>query len=70
MTIIFNNCIVNTEVYGLIYTTEEGLCFGTLEGAHVIRKVPADALQQVALAKAKGTPFIEMEGEVELDDEQ
>lgn len=67
MTIIFSNCILNTDQYGLIYGTKDGLCFENLDGAHIIRGVPNDALQQVALAKAKGLLFIEMEGEVVVE---
>ena len=67
MTIIFSNCILNTEAYGLIYATSEGLCFENLDGVHIIHDVPDDALKQVALAKAKGTPFIEMEGQVVVE---
>lgn len=67
MTIIFSNCIINTDQYGLIYGTEDGLCFENLDGAHIIRDVPDDALQQIAVAKAEGKPYIEMEGKVVVE---
>lgn len=66
MTIIFSDCIVNTDLYNIIYTKDKQLLLEDTTGAHAINDVPSDALQRIAVAKAEGKSYIEMEGTLDI----
>lgn len=69
MKLILSNAIINLDRIVSIYVEDGTLRLERDDAAYIVKNIPSDALQQIAVAMAEGKPFLEMEGVVPLDGE-
>lgn len=69
MKLILSNAIINLDCIVSIYMDEGTLRLERDDAAYIVKDIPSNALQQIAVAMAEGKPFLEMEGIIPMDSE-
>ena len=69
MKLILSNAIINLDRIVSIYVEDGTLRLERDDAAYIVKNIPDNALQQVAVAMAESKPFLEMEGVILLNGE-
>ncbi len=68
MKLILSNAIINLDRIVSIYVEDGTLRLERDDAAYIVRNIPDNALQQVAVATAEGKPYIELDGVLSMED--
>lgn len=68
MKLILSNAIINLDRIVSIYVEDGTLRLERDDAAYIIRNIPEDALQQIAIAYVQGKAYIELDGVLSMED--
>lgn len=68
MKLILSNAIINLDRIVSIYVEDGTLRLERDDAAYIVKNIPSDALQQIAVAYAQGKAYIELDGILSMED--
>lgn len=68
MKLILSNAIINLDRIVSIYVEDGTLRLERNDAAYIVKNIPDNALQQVAVATAEGKPYIELDGILNMEE--
>lgn len=69
MRLILANAIINMDRIVSTYVETDGtLRLDRDDAAYIVKNIPSDALQQIAVAYAQGKAYIELDGILSMED--